>query len=180
VRFEPPAELAHFLSKGSPPVYIGFGRMPSTHAYRTASVIVEVLAATRTRAVLAKGWGSLPAEASTGDVHVVESAPHDWLFSRCSGVIHHGGAGMTHAGLRWGRPTLVCPVIGDQPFWGLMVERIRVGPSPIPLGRLNVDLLKAALRELQSKSLQDKAVALSKNIQMEGGAQTAADLIEAA
>jgi UDP:flavonoid glycosyltransferase YjiC (YdhE family) len=61
-----------------------------------------------------------------------------------------------------------------------MVERIGVGPSPIPLSRLNVDLLEAALRELQSKSLQDKAVALSKNIQMEGGAQTAADLIEAA
>jgi UDP:flavonoid glycosyltransferase YjiC (YdhE family) len=60
-----------------------------------------------------------------------------------------------------------------------MVERIGVGPSPIPLSRLNVDPLEAALRELQSKSLQDKAVALSKNIQMEGGAQTAADLIEA-
>ena len=130
--------------------------------------------------MLAKGWAALPAEASTGDVHVVESAPYDWLFSRCSGLIHYGGAGTTHAGLRWGRPTLVCPVFGDQPFWGHMVERIGVGPMPIPLSRLNVDLLKAALRELQSKSLQDKAVALSKNIQMEGGAQTAADLIEAA
>ena len=95
-------------------------------------------------------------------------------------MIHHGGAGTTHAGLRWGRPTLVCPVFGDQLFWGRMVERIGVGPSPIPLSRLNVDLLKAALRELQSKSLQDNAVALSKNIQMEGGAETAADLIEAA
>ena len=114
--------------------------------------------------MLAKGWGALSAEASTGEVHVVESAPHDWLFSRCSGVIHHGGAGTTHEGLRWGR----------------MVERIGVGPSPIPLSRLNVDLLKAALRELQSKSLQDNAVALSKTIQMEGGAETAADLIEAA
>ena len=79
-RFEPQAELAHFLAKGPPPVYIGFGRMPSTDAYRTASVVVEVLAATRTRAVLTKGWGELSAEASTGDAHVVESAPHDWLF----------------------------------------------------------------------------------------------------
>ena len=161
-------------------MYIGFGRMPSTHAYRTVSVVVEVLAATRTRAVLAKGWGVLPAKASTGDVHVVESAPHDGLFSSCSGVIHHVGASMTPAGLRWCRPTLVCPVFSDHPFWGRMVERIRVGPSPVPLSRLNVDILNAASRELQSKSLQDKAVALSKNIPMEGGAETAADLIEAA
>ena len=115
-------------------------------------------------AVPAKRWGALLAEAITGDVHVVESAPHDGLFSRCSGVIHHVGASMTHAGLHWGR----------------MVERIRVGPSPIPLSRLNVDILKATLRELQPKPLQDKAVALSKNIQMEGGAETAADLNEAA
>ncbi len=75
---------------------------------------------------------------------------------------------------------MVCQVFGDYPFWGRMVERICVGPSPIPPRRLNVDLLKATLRELQSKPLQDKAVALSKNIQMEGGAETAADLNEAA
>ena len=56
-RFEPAAELAHFLAKGSPLVYIGFGGMPLTHAYRTVPFVDEVLAATRTRAVLVKGWG---------------------------------------------------------------------------------------------------------------------------
>ena len=126
---------------------------------------------TQRYAALCRAWrgarekmGALPAEAITGDVHVVESAPLDGLFSRCSGVIYHVGARMTHAGLHWGR----------------MVERIRVGPSPIPLSRLNVNILKATLRELRSKPLQDKPVALSKNIQMEGGAETAADLNEAA
>jgi hypothetical protein len=38
-------------------------------------------------------------------------------------VIHHGGAGTTAAGLRYGLPTLVCPFFGDQPFWGAMVEK---------------------------------------------------------
>jgi hypothetical protein len=35
-------------------------------------------------------------------VMVVGSMSHDWLFSKVSGVVHHGGAGTTSAGLRAG------------------------------------------------------------------------------
>ena len=49
--------------------------------------------------------------------------PHDWLLPQTCAVIHHGGAGTTAAGLRYGLPTLVCPFFGDQPFWGAMVEK---------------------------------------------------------
>jgi sterol 3beta-glucosyltransferase len=178
--FEPPEELAGFLEEGTPPVYAGFGSMPSGDADRTASVVVEALRETRTRAVLAKGWGALSAAASSKDIHVVDSAPHEWLFPRCSAVIHHGGAGTTHEGLRWGRPTLVCPVFGDQPFWGHVIEKMAAGPAPVALNKLSVECLVEALRELRSGPIQDKAASLGKLIQSEGGAVAAADLIEAA
>lgn len=48
--------------------------------------------------------------------------PHDWLFPRMAAVIHHGGAGTVAAGLKAGRPTLVCPFFGDQYFWGRAIE----------------------------------------------------------
>ena len=36
------------------------------------------------------------------------------------------------AGLRCGRPTIVVPFFGDQPFWGERVHSQGVGPPPIP------------------------------------------------
>ncbi len=32
-------------------------------------------------------------------VYLLDSAPHDWLFPRCSAVVHHGGAGTVNAGI---------------------------------------------------------------------------------
>ena len=178
--WEPPSALADFLASGPPPVYVGFGSMPAVDAERTASVVVGALRQTRTRAILATGWGALCGAVSAEDLYVVESTPHDWLFPRCGAVVHHGGAGTTHEGLRWGRPTLVCPVFGDQPFWGRTVEEMGAGPVPIPLRSLNEDRFSAALRHLQAKSVQQGALSLSGRIQREGGAEAAADLIEAA
>jgi len=39
-------------------------------------------------------------------------------------VVHHGGAGTTAAGLRAGKPTVICPFIADQPFWGRIIHEL--------------------------------------------------------
>jgi hypothetical protein len=36
------------------------------------------------------------------DAILIGSCPHSWLFTRVCGVVHHGGAGTTAAGLRAG------------------------------------------------------------------------------
>ena len=177
--WEAPADTADFLAAGPAPVYVGFGSMPSIDTDRTASVVMNTLRQTKTRAIVAKGWGALSAAASADGIHVLERAPHDWLFPKCSAVVHHGGAGTTHEGLRWGRPSLVCPVFGDQPFWGRTVERLGAGPAPIFLRKLNEDGFANALETLQLETIQDQALSLSGPIQAERGAEAAADLIEA-
>ena len=174
-----PAELAAFLAAGAPPVYVGFGSMPAVDAERTAAIVLGALKRTRTRAVLAKGWGGLAAATPSADIQIVESVPHDWLFPKCRAVVHHGGAGTTHEGLRWGCPTLVCPLFGDQPFWGRRVERAGAGPSALPLKHLSLDGLSAALLALQSQSFRKRAEALGAEIRSESGAAGAADLVEA-
>lgn len=56
-----------------------------------------------------------------------QSAPHEWLFPRYLLAIHHGGAGI---------PTVIFPVLGDQPFWDC-VAVLGVGPrEPVPLEKL--------------------------------------------
>jgi len=45
---------------------------------------------------------------------------------------YEGGAGTTAAGLRAGKPTVIVPFFGDQFFWGRSVEKMGLGPHPIP------------------------------------------------
>ena len=51
----------------------------------------------------------------------------DWLFPRVSAVVHHGGSGTTA-----GRPSLLCPMIGDQQYWAEPVHALGAGPDPSP------------------------------------------------
>jgi hypothetical protein len=57
----------------------------------------------------------------------IGGCPHEWLFPYVCAVVHHGGAGTVAAGLRAGKPTIVCPFFGDQHFWGVALERAKVG-----------------------------------------------------
>jgi hypothetical protein len=72
--------------------------------------------------------------------------PHEWLFQQVSVVIHHGGAGTTACGLLNGKPTVVVPFFGDQPFWGEMIAAAGAGPSPIPQKQLKATNLAEAIR----------------------------------
>lgn len=56
----------------------------------------------------------------------MNSVPHDWLFPQLAGVVHHGGAGTTAAGLRAGCPTIIHPFFGDQYFWADRVTEVRI------------------------------------------------------
>lgn len=180
VDWTPPSLLEAFLAEGPPPVYIGFGSMGAARAAGRTRLVLEAVALSGERAVLATGWGGLlPAEVPA-NVFVLESAPHDWLFPRMSAVVHHGGAGSTMAGLRAGKPTVVCPFFGDQPFWGRVVERRGVGPRPVPQRSLTPAGLAWAIRAALGPSVVAEAAAMGARIRAEDGAGNAVRIIERA
>lgn len=175
----PPA-LADFLAAGAPPVYIGFGSMAGVDPEATTQVVMDALARSGVRAVLARGWGGIGTVApAAGQVHVVDELPHAWLFPRVAAVVHHGGAGTTAAGLRAGRPTLVCPFGLDQPFWGARVHALGVGPAPLPQRRLEAGALARALADLVGNPrYRERAAAVADAIAGEGGVAAAVVAIE--
>jgi len=73
---------------------------------------------------------------------------HDWLLPKMMAVCHHGGAGTTSAGLRYGKPTFICPFFGDQHFWAEMIFRAGAGPRGCPVTNLTEDKLEEAFRTL--------------------------------
>ena len=127
---------------GEPPVYVGFGSMGfGKGANERRDAVLSALRVNGLRGIVATGWGGIaPNEAGTDDVLVLEGAPHEWLFPRVAAVVHHGGSGSTAAGIRAGRPTLVVPFLGDQPFWGARVHALGIGPAPLPTRHLRTRL----------------------------------------
>lgn len=176
--WQPGPELAAFLETGPRPVYVGFGSMGGTHPEKRGHMVLEALAKARQRGILASGWGGLKAGDLPQDALMIESAPHDWLLPRMAAVVHHGGAGTTAAGLRAGKPTIICPFLGDQPFWGWAVHRAGVGPKPIPERKLTSDRLAEAITAAGSDlEMQKRAAALGEKIQAEDGVARAVEII---
>ena len=172
------ADLATFLEAGDPPIYFGFGSMAGDRPENTAGAVVQALERIGRRGVLSRGWGGLDPREVPGHIHVVDETPHDLLLPRCAAVVHHGGSGTTHRGLRHGRPTLIRPVFGDQPFWGRRVAAAVAGPPPIREKNFHGARLDAALMALLDERFADGASAISEAMLYEPGADGAAEAVQ--
>jgi sterol 3beta-glucosyltransferase len=176
--WRPPEALAAFLAAGPPPVFLGFGSMISPDAGRVTATVVEALKKCGQRGILATGWGGLSRVHEPGTILQVESVPHGWLFPRVAAVVHHGGMGTTAAGLRAGKPTLVCPYFHDQPFWGKVVHELGAGPPPIPQRELTAERLAEAIRmAVSDEEMRRRAEELGGKIRAEDGVARAVEAI---
>lgn len=174
-----PPELTVFLKAGPPPVYVGFGSMAGRDPRRLADAVVKALVQTGQRGIIATGWGGLETEALPDTILQISEAPHDWLFPRTAAIVHHGGAGTTAAALRAGKPSVVVPFFGDQPFWGARVHALGAGSKPIPRKKLTPDSLAAALLQVTTDpEIAANADALGQKIRAEDGIGTTIAIIE--
>ncbi|MFF0448930.1 glycosyltransferase [Streptomyces sp. NPDC004609] len=140
-----PDELEAFLAAGPPPVFVGLGSATVPDPGRIGATVVRALRAAGLRGVIQSGWSGLRADGD--DMLTVGELPHSTLFPRTAAVVHAAGAGTTAAGLRAGVPAVPVPVQFDQPFWAARLKALGVAPGSVPLRRLAVPALAAALTE---------------------------------
>jgi sterol 3beta-glucosyltransferase len=175
----PPQALTSFLDGGPPPVYVSFGSMSGRDPRRKAQQVIEGLRLANVRGIIGRGWGGLQPTDLPPTVLAVEDVPHDWLFPRMAGVVHHGGAGTTAAGLLAGRPTLACPFFGDQPFWGRRIHELGLGPAPIPQRSFNASNFASAVgRLVTDPSIAKACAAFGERLRAEEGGTQAVALLE--
>jgi len=171
--------LRAFLAGGEPPIYVGFGSMSGSNPERLTKMIVEALAQANVRGIIATGWGGLEALDLPENILTIDSAPHAWLFPQVAAVVHHGGAGTTAAGLQAGRPTIICPFFGDQPFWADQVVKLGVGIKVTSQKKLGAEELAEAIRNVTTDiKIREAAAVLGKKIQSEDGVFNAINIIE--
>jgi UDP:flavonoid glycosyltransferase YjiC (YdhE family) len=166
----PPQDLLDFLNAGPAPIYIGFGSIVVADPKALTELILKAVQKAGVRAIISRGWGGVSAEAVPPNVHFIGNCPHDWLFEQVSVVVHHGGAGTTAAGIAAGKPTVIVPFFGDQPFWANMVWRAGAGPQPVPFKQMTADTLAQSIRTAQRPDVKNAVNQMRAKIAAEDGA----------
>lgn len=183
----PPQDLTDFLAEGPPPVYIGFGSIVVDDPVGLTKLIFDAVGLAKVRAIVSKGWGGVGAGEIPENVYLIGNCPHDWLFERVCCVVHHGGAGTTAAGIALGKPTVVVPFFGDQPFWGQvrscilkcisanvltcaqMIAKAGAGPVPVPFKQMTAQSLAESITFALQDSVKTAVRKMADSIAEEDG-----------
>jgi vancomycin aglycone glucosyltransferase len=169
-----------FLGLEPAPIYVGFGSMMTPGARALAADAVSAARALGRGALLVGGWAGLDRYVEEADdVVAVATVPHRLVLPRVAVAVHHGGAGTTHAVARAGVPQVVLPHILDQFYWAHRVERLGLGPRPVPVGIVNADVLTDRIAAaLADPSIRQAAAVLGQAIASRNGVEDGVDAVE--
>lgn len=173
-----PDGLQDWLDAGPAPIYLGFGSMPIMEPEPVVEMAVEAAQRAGVRILIGAGWTEMEglADALPDDVRLVAEVNHELLLPQCLGIVHHGGAGTTAAGLTAGLPTYVFSLFFDQTFWGDRVVALGAGGQS-GFGELDSDTLAEAMELLKRDDVRERAVELGRRLQQENGVANAIETI---
>ena len=160
----PPQILSDFLSSGEV-LYIGFGSLTEACHPSLVEKMVEVLREKKIKTIISAHFPTLNQMTLPSWIYPIDYAPHDWLFSKVSAVVHHGGVGTLAAGLYAGKPTLIVPFLVDQPHWGQFIEKRLLGPKPLSAFSFTKEAFEERLNQLLTNlKYKENAKAIQENL----------------
>jgi len=157
--------LEAFLDAGDPPIYFGFGSIRAPEEF--SRVTIETTRRLGHRAILLRGWADLLLVDNEPDCIAIGEVNHQALFKRVAAIVHHGGAGTTHAAARGGVPQVVIPQHYDQHYWAGRVQQLGIGirhTSTAP----SVDSLMSATEEALQPAVIARAQTIADEIRTDG------------
>jgi UDP:flavonoid glycosyltransferase YjiC (YdhE family) len=170
-----------FLSSGPPPLYAGFGSMPSQDMKAMAPLILDAARSGGHRVIISHPWANGGRPSNDPDCCFISNTPHNLLFPHMAAVVHHGGAGTTATAARAGVPQIIVPHILDQYYWANRVYQSGLGPKPIRRARLSRRRLAKAVEDcLSDAAMRNRAKEISELIQARDSLGEAVGLIESA
>src|SRR5262245_47285433 len=122
----------------------------------TSRTLIEAARALGRRAIVSRGWAELELIDGSPDCIAVDDVNQQALFPRVAAVVHHGGAGTTHATALAGAPQVIVPMFSDQPFWASRVRELGIGTS-IPMAELTADRLSGVLEIVSDPQIAERA-----------------------
>ena len=174
-----PQSLMGFLANGSAPVYMTFGSLQQAVPEWAMDLFIEAVGLVGCRAIIQTSSARYPANTLMGNSYFIGKHPHQAVFERCAAVVHHGGAGTSHATTRAGCPSVVVPFMDEQLYWAKQLQILGVAGKPLPAKKLTAKALAAGIKVvLSTPAMKEKAQQLSLNMQNNDGVAQAIRLIE--
>jgi UDP:flavonoid glycosyltransferase YjiC (YdhE family) len=174
--------LQDFLDAGDKPVYMTFGSVQQAVPEWSMELFIEAARLARCRAIIQTSSNKYPADSQQENIYFIGRHPHQALFQHCAAVVHHGGAGTTHAATLSGCPSIVVPFMDEQLFWGYQLQRTRLAPAPLPAkhatARKLADRLEAVLYSEYADEMADFAQYAKQRVLATQGVLNAVALIE--
>jgi sterol 3beta-glucosyltransferase/vancomycin aglycone glucosyltransferase len=172
-----PAEVARFMAAGSPPVVVTFGSMGAPDPGGLSEPVVAGARLAGLRVVLqSAGLTVDPAD----DLLAIGRLDHRALFPRAAVIVHHGGAGTTHAAVAAGVPSVVVPHVGDQTYWATRLHRLGVAAEPLPIKAVTAQRVRDRIVAAVKDPVPDRARAVGDRVASEKGVASAIAILEAA
>ena len=171
-----PGNLSAWLDEGEPPLYIGFGSIPFPNPAMLAGVIEDLLGS-GSRVLFCKGWSTLPDLPLHKNLLVIEQANHIKLMLKCRAAVIHGGIGTVAGALKAGIPLIVASIFVDQPVWGKIIAKKKLGVH-IPWRKLSAKKINDALETMLKPEIARNLAAVSARLNEENGVRVTVDKIE--
>jgi UDP:flavonoid glycosyltransferase YjiC (YdhE family) len=177
------AELAAFIETGEAPIYMTFGSwMPKDVPGQTEALRLLTNAAHQAgcRAIIQGSAAQACGFVSDDRILYTGATPHHAVFPHCRAIVHHGGAGTTHAATLAGKPSVIVANLGEQEHWGLELRRLGIAAKPVKRRSVTPGRLARRIRHvLDVPDMTARAGALGAYMKHEDGVAEAVRLVMA-
>ena len=168
--------LELWLAQGEKPIYMGFGSNGVGNTEKFIEIIKAVLVNTNERILFCTGWALFNSMPAHPNLFVTKYINHNLYLPQCKLGIFHGGAGTLAAMLRNALPVIIISFYTDQPTWGKIVERKKIG-AHIRVKKLSYEKLLSAIKYVQTAEVLKNVEIISAEINNENGLERAVDEI---
>jgi UDP:flavonoid glycosyltransferase YjiC (YdhE family) len=144
--------------------------MTNPNPEEKTKILVDIVQRNRIPTIINTAAGGLviPAVYDSDLVFFTSQIPYEWILPTVYAIIHHGGSGTTHLGLKFGCPTMIIPHIIDQHVWNRIISEKKLGPKGIKISRINTQNLEPRILDLCSNQLfKNNAVSIANKMKRE-------------
>jgi sterol 3beta-glucosyltransferase len=167
-----PAGLKDWLANGAKPVYFGFGSNGVGDPSKINRILNDILSQTKERILFCTGWAYYPELPNHPNLFIAKYVNHEEVIPKCKVAIFHGGAGTLATMLRNEIPVIIVSFYTDQPTWGKIIQKKKLGIH-IPFKKLNSSRLIKAIEDVQTEEILENVSKVGSEIRKEDGLKNA-------